>query len=160
MLGHDLQDALREKHELILTTSKSLDITDKNHTIEVSSDGSNWKTIKGLGSGTELSETETVAGIHISAYQFDSTKGIPQTGNYYVLPVLSENKVMSAIDNKEKDTNAIEIDYLQGKKVQKWSIEKITNTNVSPTDKQPEYKIVELSGYKALAIQNGIKCSK
>lgn len=34
MLGHDLQDALKEKHELILTTSKSLDITDKNHTIE------------------------------------------------------------------------------------------------------------------------------
>ena len=33
MLGHDLVDAL-ENHELILTNSKTLDITDKNHTIE------------------------------------------------------------------------------------------------------------------------------
>ena len=129
----------------------------KNHTIEVSEDGNNWKTIKGLGKvkteSVPLSETETVTGIHISAYQFDSTKGVPQSGNYYVLPVLSENKVMSAIDEQEANVNPIIIDYLQGKKVQKWSIEKITNTNVSPTEKQPEYKIVELSGYKALAIQ-------
>ena len=33
MLGHDLANAL-EGHELILTTSKTLDITDKDHTIE------------------------------------------------------------------------------------------------------------------------------
>lgn len=33
MLGHDLTDAL-ENHELILTTSKTLDITDKDHTID------------------------------------------------------------------------------------------------------------------------------
>ena len=34
MLGHDLQEVLKNKHELILTTSKTLDITDKNHTID------------------------------------------------------------------------------------------------------------------------------
>lgn len=33
MLGHDLADVLKGKHELILTTSKTLDITDKNHVI-------------------------------------------------------------------------------------------------------------------------------
>ena len=33
MLGHDLIKAL-ENHELILTNSKTLDITDENHTIE------------------------------------------------------------------------------------------------------------------------------
>ena len=37
MLGHDLINVL-ENHELVLTTSKSLDITDKNHTIEFISD--------------------------------------------------------------------------------------------------------------------------
>lgn len=34
MLGHDLQKVLSDKHELILTTSKTLDITDKQHTID------------------------------------------------------------------------------------------------------------------------------
>ena len=34
MLGHDLVEVLKDNHELILTTSKTLDITDKDHTIE------------------------------------------------------------------------------------------------------------------------------
>lgn len=35
MLGHDLQEVLKDKHELILTTSKTLDITDKNNTMGI-----------------------------------------------------------------------------------------------------------------------------
>lgn len=34
MLGHDLIEALEDNHELILTTSKTLDITDKDHVID------------------------------------------------------------------------------------------------------------------------------
>ena len=34
MLGHDLIEVLKDNHELILTTSKTLDITDKNHVIK------------------------------------------------------------------------------------------------------------------------------
>lgn len=34
MLGHDLIEVLKDNHELILTTSKTLDITDKNRVIE------------------------------------------------------------------------------------------------------------------------------
>ena len=34
MLGNDLVEVLKDNHELILTTSKTLDITDKNHVIE------------------------------------------------------------------------------------------------------------------------------
>ena len=34
MLGHDLIEALKDKHELVLTTSKTLDITDRDSTIE------------------------------------------------------------------------------------------------------------------------------
>ena len=34
MLGHDLIEVLNDNHDLILTTSKTLDITDKNHVIE------------------------------------------------------------------------------------------------------------------------------
>lgn len=35
MLGHDLVEVLKGNHELVLTTSKTLDITDKEKTIEV-----------------------------------------------------------------------------------------------------------------------------
>lgn len=34
MLGHDLEKVLKDKHELVLTTSKILDITDKENTID------------------------------------------------------------------------------------------------------------------------------
>ena len=34
MLGHDLINVLQDNHELILTTSKTLDITDKQQVIE------------------------------------------------------------------------------------------------------------------------------
>ena len=34
MLGHDLEEILKSKHELVLTTSKTLDITDKEHTMD------------------------------------------------------------------------------------------------------------------------------
>ena len=34
MLGHDLIEVLKDNHELVLTTSKTLDITDKENTIE------------------------------------------------------------------------------------------------------------------------------
>ena len=35
MLGHDLEEVLKDKHELVLTTSKTLDITDKDKTMEI-----------------------------------------------------------------------------------------------------------------------------
>ncbi len=34
MLGHDLIEVLKDSHELILTTSKTLDITDENHVLD------------------------------------------------------------------------------------------------------------------------------
>ena len=34
MLGHDLADVLKGKHELIKKKKKTLDITDKNHVID------------------------------------------------------------------------------------------------------------------------------
>ena len=35
MLGHDLENVLKDKHEFILTTAKTLDITDKDKTMEI-----------------------------------------------------------------------------------------------------------------------------
>ena len=129
-----------------------------DHTIEVSSDGTNYTIIKGkatIENGLILqnfpSETESVTGIRISAYQIDSTMELPEAGNYYIVPVLAENKVLTAPANAADSKNSIVLDRINGQKRQIWSIEKITNPNINPTN-GPEYKIVELSRYKALAI--------
>ena len=132
-----------------------------NHTIEVKGTTGSWMFLKNKSSLTQLSETETPAGIHISAYQFDSSEKIPDSGNYYLLPVLSENKVVTAHEDPKQSPNPIVIDYLKSKKVQKWSIEKIDKSNRNfwsteeknqGTIKYDEYKIVELSSYKALKV--------
>ena len=97
-----------------------------------------------------LSETETINGYHISAYQIDSTLELPDKGTYYIVPVTSENKVISAKENAVDDNNPLSIEYMDGSKRQKWSIERITDSNISPTG--IEYKIVELARYHALQI--------
>lgn len=129
----------------------------KNNRIQVSSNNSNWIDVKGLGNGTELSETETVTGYRVSAYQYDSTGSLPSKGNYIIQPVLSENKVLTASETAETNANPITIDYYNGEKRQKWSIELITDTSISPgyNPNDPstyEYKIVELARFKALSI--------
>lgn len=124
----------------------------KNHTIEVSANNTDWLTIKGLAPDTVYSETETVTGTHISAYQYDSTQEIPKVGNYYILPVLSENKVISANESAETDSGPIKIDNMNGLKRQIWAIELITDTNINPDLANKEYKITELSRNKALSI--------
>ena len=122
--------------------------------IQVSSNGSSWTYIK---NSNGLSETETVNGYRVSAYQYDATSTLPSKGNYIILPVLSENKVLSAAPTVETNANPIDIEPYNGDKRQKWSIELITDTKISPgyNPSNPdtyEYKIVELVRYKALAI--------
>ena len=124
----------------------------KNHTIEVQSNGS-WKIIKGSG-GDGYSETETETGIRVSAYQFDSTSTIPQKGNYYILPVLSENKVVSAAETEDADINPIKIEHLTGAATQKWSIELITNKKIKTQYSYNIYKITVLARYRSLTISN------
>ena len=124
----------------------------KNHTIEVKTNGS-WKYIKGAG-GDGYSETETETGIRVSAYQYDNTTTIPQKGNYYILPVLSENKVISAPSKTEDDTNDLKIEYLNGASTQKWSIELITNSKIASQYSYNVYKITELARYKSITIHN------
>lgn len=116
-----------------------------NDIISVSSDGSTWRTIKKAGSGTNLSETETVTGYRVSAYQYDATSLLPN-GNYIIQPVLSENKVLTAAESAETNANPITIEPYVGEERQKWMIERVSESNPY------EYKIIELARYKALAI--------
>lgn len=90
-----------------------------------------------------ISESHTVTGIRVSAYQFDSSEELPAAGNYYIMPVLSENMVMTAQESSEKDLNPITIDHMNGYKRQQWSIERVGDGL---------YKVVELARFKALQI--------
>lgn len=124
----------------------------KNHTIEVYSNGG-WKYIKkNAVSGYDISETETATGVHISAYQPDYTENtaVIPTGNYYIMPVTSEGKVVSGFSSSEDRANPLQIEPLIGEIRQKWSIEKLNEKIAQGTD--PEYKIVELTRYNALTI--------
>lgn len=129
----------------------------KNDTIEVSEDGNTWKYVKNNGTNTELSETETVTGYRVSAYQYDATAPLPIKGNYIIQPVLSENKVLSAATTTEANANPITIESYKGEKRQKWSIELITDKKINPEyiPEDPstyEYKIIELARFKSLSI--------
>ena len=119
----------------------------ENHTIKIfNSASSTWIDLKKTSASTTISETETVAGTRISAYQYDSTSALPNKGNYYLLPVLSENKVVTAAPSSETSSNPLEITGINGYKRQRWAIEKIPNTNY--------YKLYELARYNALTILN------
>lgn len=103
------------------------------------------------GTSSGISETADVTGYHISAYQPDYTSILPEKGNYYIVPVLAENKVFTAHESAEYDSNPISIQYLNGYKRQNWSIELIKDKKVSPSGTD-EYKIVELARFKSLSI--------
>ena len=129
----------------------------KNDTVEVSENGSTWKYVKNIGNGTTYSETETVNGYRVSAYQYDRTASLPTKGNYIIQPVLSENKVLSASETSETNANPISLDYYKGEKRQKWTIELITDKRINPNyvpgnPSTYEYKISELARFKTLAI--------
>ena len=128
----------------------------KDHTIEVSADNTTWKMIKNKNTSS-YSVSESVTGIRISAYQPDSNEQLPSTGNYYIIPVTSENKLVSAKKDGTEDANPIGIEYIDGEKRQRWNIELITNTAISTTYNEAdpntyEYKITDLARYKALTI--------
>ena len=104
--------------------------------------------------------TATPTGIKLSAYQPDYSMEPPDYGNYYLIPVLSDNKVVSARRNTESEDNPIQIEYIQGTPRQKWAITKIKSNNVLENPDDIEYYISEESRYKSISIyhdQNVVK---
>ena len=125
----------------------------KNHTIEVSADNTNWLTVKGIAGQTPYSETETVAGFHISAYQFDATADFPVRGNYILMPVLSANKAVTAQETAEVDSDQIGIEKINGQKTQTWAIELITDPDLLIAGSTTrEFKLSETARNKSLEI--------
>ncbi|MBR5370172.1 MAG: hypothetical protein IK137_02590 [Bacilli bacterium] len=151
----DLDYAVDIDEIAVFHTNSGIDY--KDSTISVSSNNVNWTDVKGLGTNTQLSETETVTGYRVSAYQYDITSTIPTTGTYIIQPVLSENKVLTASATADENANPITIEPYSGEKRQRWTIELIRDTKLSPgyiagNPTTYEYKITEMSRYKTLAI--------
>lgn len=101
--------------------------------------------------------TSSPTGIKLSAYQPDSVKdSLPKHGSYYMIPVVSESKVVSARKDSETDSNPIGIEYINGDARQKWEVEEITYKNVIRKDAaghvMKEYYFTESSRYKSIAI--------
>lgn len=120
-----------------------------NHRVEVKGTGGEWRTIIN-DDKSERSMTDTSVGLHISAYQPDSTEDFPSNGNYYILPVLEENKMITA--SKENLGNSLTTSFISGEKTQIWSIEELDDMLKLDTNVL-EYKIVDLAHFKAMEIK-------
>jgi len=116
---------------------------------------SEWLYLKKATNRTKYSETETITGTRISAYQFDSTENIPDTGTYYIQPVLSDTKVMT-VESNEVSSKKARIEYLKGLRRQMWSIERITDSRINPNlATTNEYIITDIANYKSLSLSDG-----
>lgn len=110
----------------------------------------------------------TPIGIHLSAYQpntYDSdlnsaNNDFAKHGNYYMIPVVSEGKVISAAQSAADDADKLKIEYITGDSRQKWAIDLLNvpgNSykmfqNINNASSRYEYRIVELTRYKAMSI--------
>lgn len=119
-----------------------------NHRISVKKGGS-WIDVKKTTS-YGVSETETATGYRISAYQPDFTGTLPPTGNYYIMPVTAESRVVSGFASSDDRANPLQVSPLIGEIRQKWSIE-LLKAPLAVTGVN-EYKIIELTRYNALTI--------
>ena len=124
----------------------------------------------------------TPTGIKLSAYQPDyAASSIPAHGNYYIIPVTNEAKTLSAKASSREDSEELQVEYLNGDSRQKWSIDLVNYGNekydsskkpifrnlhnrciydTSLTNCYNEYRLLELSRFKALSIfydENRIK---
>ena len=121
----------------------------KNEVIKVHNTTKGWIKLRDKTAETPISETETVTGIRISAYQFDSMGEVPHSGTYYIMPVLSENKVASSAEKINDISNALAIEPINGYKRQRWAIESLKN-EAGVYD--GEYKLCEQARYNAFQI--------
>lgn len=94
--------------------------------------------------------TETPTGTHISAYQPDYTQEL-SNGTYYVMPILTDNRVISAFASSDVSDNALLADFISGASRQKWKIEKV-NERVKLAGEVKVYKLVESVRNKTLTL--------
>ncbi len=149
--------------EYKLTTSTNIDelavwhqagIDYLNHVIKVKHSNEGWDYLKKPVEETKLSETETVKGYRISAYQPDYLTDIPDSGSYYIIPILSENKCLTVSDKEINNNFPVLLEPFNGSKRQIWSINKIDEKLKDNNSSIPrEFIIEESASHKALSVK-------
>ena len=117
-----------------VATFHGVGVDTPGHRIILKTSGGTTRVIKDTTTGTNKSETSTPTGYRVSAYQYDGTTDLPSSGTYYIRPVLSEGRVLTAASTATGS-------YLVGNTNQKWTVEKNDNGT---------YKIIEQSKNFAL----------
>lgn len=126
------------------------------HTLQVKSAAGSWQTLIGINSeaSTPKSSPEDATGIHISAWDPDSTKALPD-GTYYIFTALSPNMGAVTALNSYQDANDAQAKYqrlvglnpINGSNLQKWTI-----TKVAEISGKSYYKLVERESTQAMQI--------
>ena len=169
--GVDLDDV-----SIVINGAENTNVT--NYTVTFThTDGSTYDVYKSVSGNAATSlnygVTSKATGLHFSAYQPDHmtsnisgcTNNFSAHGNYYIIPVVTENMVVSAVSNSTDDANQLKIEYMAGESRQKWAIDllampstgcgTVTSNdfpNIFNESGKKEYRIVELTRYKALNI--------
>lgn len=119
-------------------------------------------TIRKTGDSYDSGIYSTPTGIKLSAYQPDTVSDLPSHGNYYIIPVTLENKVISAVSTTQDDSSIIGVEYLTGEPRQRWSIDllNIPNSatgepnfiNIKNQSGMREYRMIDLARSKSLTL--------
>ena len=132
-----------------------------NTTLEVSTNGSDWIKIKNQSADTTTSVIATSLGEHYSPWQADPIEQFP-SGRYYIFSITNPNKVLTSQNAREMGTNKanVTMDKFEGKKLQKWTIERVATTDTNIVDKSgwntfPIYRIYESENNHAMQIAEG-----
>lgn len=133
-----------------------------NNTLEVSKNGSDWKMIKNRSTDVNTSVIATALGEHYSPWQADPVESLP-SGRYYIFSITNPSKVLTsqnARDMVAPNKANVTMDKFEGKKLQKWTIEKVTayDTNIGLKEQWNAfalYRVMESENNHAMQIAEG-----
>ena len=155
-------------HNPISTTDPS-ERTLLRNTIHVSKDNVNWVEVRNVASSLftpeeePMSGPEDTSGIHISAWDVDTSEN-PPSGTYYIYSALLPNSRLLTAQSKYTDPNndkyvddgnmyiltrPVSFKSIDGTNLQKWVITKVTDTGGLTW-----YKILEKESQQALQISD------
>lgn len=163
-------DEIAVWHNSVNTTDPS-ERTLLRHTIHVSTDQAHWVEVRNVASSLltpeeePLSGPEDTSGIHISAWDVDTSEN-PPSGTYYIYSALLPNSRLLTAQSKYTDPNndkyvddgnmyiltrPVSFKSIDGSNLQKWVITKVTDSGGGGLT---WYKILEKESQQALQISD------
>ena len=130
----------------------------QNNTLQVSSNGSTWKTLKDY-SQSATSVISSSLGEHYSTWQPDSTEELP-SGRYYIFSISNPSSVITSQEVSAGTKAGVSFKSFAGSKIQKWTFERVSSYDTNITNKAghastPIYRIYDSYNNYALQLQDG-----